>query len=84
MSSQYGNSNKQQTGTSSGMNIQQNLNNNVVLPSSADALQTDITPAPVMPGTQTSMPGLPTHVQNQISKILLNYYQKTPTANGLP
>lgn len=60
MSSQYGNSNKQQTGTSSGMNIQQNLNNNVVLPSSADALQTDITPAPVMPGTQTSMPGLPT------------------------
>ena len=63
MGSQYGNqpSNKQR-GMQNGMmmNNQPNPNNNAVSPSSTDALQTDITPAPVMPGTQTSMPGLPT------------------------
>lgn len=64
MGSQYSNSNKSsnmQGGMMpNGMNNQPNPVNSVVLPSSADALQTDITPAPVMPGTQTSMPGLPT------------------------
>ena len=63
MGSQYGNqSNNKQRGMQNGMmmNNQPNTNNSAVLPSSADALQTDITPAPVMPGTQTSMPGLPT------------------------
>ena len=61
MGSQYGSqpSNKQQGGMSNGMNNQP-IMNTTILPSSADALQTDITPAPVMPGTQTSMPGLPT------------------------
>jgi len=62
MGSQYGNqpNNKQQV-MSNGMNNQPSMNvNTTVLPSSADALQSDITPAPVMPGTQTSMPGLPT------------------------
>lgn len=60
MGSQYGSqpSNKQQ-GMPNGMNNQPNMNT-TILPSSADALQSDITPAPVMPGTQTSMPGLPT------------------------
>jgi len=64
MGSQYSNSNKSgnmQGGMMpNGMNNQSNPLNSVVLPSSADALQNDITPAPVMPGTQTSMPGLPT------------------------
>jgi len=61
MGSQYGSqpSNKQQGGMSNGMNNQP-IMNTTILPSSADALQNDITPAPVMPGTQTSMPGLPT------------------------
>ena len=59
MASQYGN-NKQRIMPNE-MNNQPSMNvNTVVLPSSTDALQTDITPAPVMPGTQTSMPGLPT------------------------
>jgi hypothetical protein len=72
MGPQYGNnqpSNKQ-GGMSSGMNNQpssgnmnMNMNTNV-LPSTADTLQNgtsnDLMPAPVMPGTQTSMPGLPT------------------------
>jgi hypothetical protein len=66
MGSQYSNSNSNKSGNMqgsmmpSGMNNQSNPLNSVVLPSSADALQNDITPAPVMPGTQTSMPGLPT------------------------
>jgi len=66
MASQYGNQqNNKQQGMPSGMNNQPSMNmnmnmNTTVLPSHADALQTDITPAPVMPGTQTSMPGLPT------------------------
>jgi hypothetical protein len=59
MGPQYGNN--KQRGMPNGMNNQPSMNvNTVVLPSSTDALQTDITPAPVMPGTQTSMPGLPT------------------------
>ena len=66
MGSQYSNSNSNKSSNmqggmmQNGMNNQPNPVNSVVLPSSADALQTDITPAPVMPGTQTSMPGLPT------------------------
>ena len=69
MGQQYGNSNQpsnKQGGMSSGMNNQQssgNMNSNV-LPSTAETLQNgtsnDLMPAPVMQGTQTSMPGLPT------------------------
>ena len=74
MGSQYSSQpiNNQQ-GMPNGMNNQPNMNT-TILPSSADALQTDITPAPVMPGTQTSMPGLPTscskpNIQNPVELL---------------
>jgi hypothetical protein len=67
MGSQYSNksSNMQGGMMPNGMNNQSNMNANMnVLPSTADTLQNgnsnDLMPAPVMPGTQTSMPGLPT------------------------
>ena len=67
MGSQYSNqSNGMQGGMQGNMQggAQKQVNSinidTVILPSSADALQTNITPAPVMSGTQTSMPGLPT------------------------
>ena len=63
MGSQYSNqSNGMQGNMQGGAQKQVNSINidTVILPSSADALQTNITPAPVMSGTQTSMPGLPT------------------------
>jgi hypothetical protein len=69
MGSQYGNGNSnqpsnKQRGMPNGMNNQPNSGNMNVLPSTAETLQNgtsnDLMPAPVMPGTQTSMPGLPT------------------------
>ena len=67
MGSQYGNqpNNKQRGGAPNGMmNTQPSSGNMNVLPSTAETLQNgtsnDLMPAPVMPGTQTSMPGLPT------------------------
>jgi hypothetical protein len=61
MSSQYRNqANNAQSVMQTNQSNSGNMNNNVILPSSADALQNNITPAPVPTGTQTSMPGLPT------------------------
>lgn len=70
MGSQYSNQSGGKGNMQGGMNGQQNsgnmnMNSNMnVLPSTADTLQNgnskDLMPASVMPGTQTSMPGLPT------------------------
>ena len=64
MAPQYGNQSGGKGNMQGGMNGQQNSGNMNVLPSTAETLQNgnsnDLMPAPVMPGTQTSMPGLPT------------------------